>query len=84
MANAATSMAIIEKSKRTHQAGPKCPPFAHTATGLGLEREPRIRSHVWYLKRILRQDVPKILSVRVSTPGRHPKTSGFDVAEGRI
>ena len=25
-----------------------------------------------------------VLSVRLSTPGRHPKTSGFDVAEGRI
>ncbi|MGY8896367.1 MAG: hypothetical protein ACKVIC_06625 [Gammaproteobacteria bacterium] len=25
-----------------------------------------------------------ILSVCLSTPGRHPKTSGFDVAEGRI
>ena len=25
-----------------------------------------------------------VLSVRLSSPGRHPKTSGFDVAEGRI
>ena len=25
-----------------------------------------------------------VLSVRLSNPGRHPKTSGFDVAEGRI
>ena len=25
-----------------------------------------------------------ILSVRLSSPGRQPKTSGFDVAEGRI
>jgi hypothetical protein len=25
-----------------------------------------------------------LLSVRISTPGRHPKTFGFDVAEGRI
>jgi hypothetical protein len=25
-----------------------------------------------------------ILSVRLSTPGRHPKTSGSDVAEGRF
>jgi hypothetical protein len=25
-----------------------------------------------------------VLSVRLSTSGRHPKTSGFDVAEGRI
>jgi hypothetical protein len=25
-----------------------------------------------------------ILWVRLSTPGRHPKTSGFDVIEGRI
>jgi hypothetical protein len=27
---------------------------------------------------------PDLLSVRLSTPGRHPKTFGFDVAEGRI
>jgi len=27
----------------------------------------------------------RLLSVRLlSTPGRHPKTSGFDVAEGRF
>ena len=26
----------------------------------------------------------RVLSVRLSTPGRHPKTFGFDVAEGRI
>ena len=25
-----------------------------------------------------------VLSVCLSSPGRHPKTSGFDVAEGRI
>jgi hypothetical protein len=25
-----------------------------------------------------------VLSVRLSTPGRHPKISGFDVAEGRF
>jgi hypothetical protein len=25
-----------------------------------------------------------ILSVRLSTPGRRPKNSGFDVAEGRF
>jgi hypothetical protein len=25
-----------------------------------------------------------VLSVRLSSPDRHPKTSGFDVAEGRI
>jgi hypothetical protein len=25
-----------------------------------------------------------VLSVRLSSPGRHPKTSGFDVAAGRI
>jgi hypothetical protein len=25
-----------------------------------------------------------LLSIRIGTPGRHPKTSGFDVAEGRI
>ena len=28
--------------------------------------------------------VVPLLSVRLSTPGRHPKTSSFDVAEGRI
>jgi hypothetical protein len=26
----------------------------------------------------------RLLSVRLSSPGRHPKISGFDVAEGRI
>jgi hypothetical protein len=26
----------------------------------------------------------RVLSVRLSSPDRHPKTSGFDVAEGRI
>jgi hypothetical protein len=30
------------------------------------------------------QPVHGVLWVRLSTPGRHPKTSGFDVAEGRI
>ena len=29
-------------------------------------------------------DRAEVLSVRLSTPGRHPKTSSFDVAEGRI
>jgi hypothetical protein len=51
---------------------------------------------VFYIRMVLQQhkisqnilqDVragPKVLSVRLSSPGRHPKTSGFDVAEGRI
>jgi len=30
------------------------------------------------------QQPARLLSVRLSTPCRHPKTSGFDVAEGRI
>ena len=35
---------------------------------------------------LLRQatGVGRVLSGRLSTPGRHPKTSGFDVTEGRI
>jgi hypothetical protein len=29
-------------------------------------------------------DTYVVLSVRLSTPGRHPKISSFDVAEGRL
>jgi hypothetical protein len=35
-------------------------------------------------ERIFTAKFTRVLSVRLSSPGRHPKTSGFDVAEGRI
>ena len=39
---------------------------------------------VKYLGTAYTIDPLPLLSVRVSTPGRHPKTFGFNVAEGRI
>ena len=50
---------------------------ARVTRKLGFERERREFGELNLVLSI-------VLFVRVSTPGRHPKTLGFNVAEGRI